>query len=366
MLSRAPAKSVISDWRSLTRAAQRAFREGQFSKAEDLIWESLAKAKLMGEFEPRLAISLSTLAAVQRLRGCYDRAEDLSNIALRILQVVDSRGQLKAQALINAACFFHDEGRWVEARRLYTKAIGLLELDGNDEVLADALCLQARLCVDQGRFSQAETLMNRVSILSLDDPQVVIHSLLSQAHVSIHQEKLQRAEQALLEAEGYLESGISLNQAWRSSLLSLRADLMAAQHSLAQRLSALTRQENDERYAAAIEMYERAHSIREELFGPYHFSCGKLLRKQADLYFEQGDFERCEFALRKALSATLSSHGAYHIETLRCLTRSAEVFRATDRHIEANQIEERCQQVERRVRELSRESYVVWGEPESA
>ncbi|HIB66146.1 MAG TPA: tetratricopeptide repeat protein, partial [Phycisphaerales bacterium] len=123
MLGNPPSKTIAYDWQSLARAMSKAYLSGDFAKAEDLAWEGLSKAKLMGEFEPRLAISLSNLAVIQRMRGQRDRAEDLSNIALRILQAVDSRGQLMVKALINSACFYHDQGRWGEARRLYSRAL---------------------------------------------------------------------------------------------------------------------------------------------------------------------------------------------------------------------------------------------------
>src|SRR5688572_2819447 len=115
MLGSETVRTLEHDWRMLTRSVDKAFRDCQLSKAEDICWEGLSKAKLIGEFEPRLAISLSNLAVIQRLRGQKDRAEDLSNIALRIFQAVDRRSPLMAKGLLNAAAFFHDDGRWGEA-----------------------------------------------------------------------------------------------------------------------------------------------------------------------------------------------------------------------------------------------------------
>lgn len=165
MIGSEATRTLEHDWRMLTRSVEKAFQDGRLSKAEDICWESLSKAKLIGEFEPRLAISLSSLAVIQRLRGQRDRVEDLSNIALRIFQAVDRRSPLMAKGLLNAACFFHDEGRWGESRRLYGKAIALLEVNHCEELLCQALLLYARLCSDQGRDSQAETLLKRVQML---------------------------------------------------------------------------------------------------------------------------------------------------------------------------------------------------------
>lgn len=336
------------------------------SKAEDLSWEALSKAKMMGEFEPRLAISLSNLAVVQRLRGRYDRAEDLSNIALRILQAVDSKGALMAKALLNSAVFFHDDGRWGEARRLYGKSIALLESSFNEALLCQALCLYSRLCSDQARYSQAETILKRVSSLEPTDPQTCIHYMLSVALNSVRQERFHRAEQVLAEADKLLGRRIDHQLLWKSSLLSLRAALMMEQYRASLRVSGSLETDISNRRRAVREALENALDIREQTLGPFHESCGTLHRKEAEFLFELCDLPGAEESLRRALSIALSSRGPYHPDTLKCLELSSLLLRATARHEEAEEMEERCRQVEKRVRELARETYVVWGEPEAS
>jgi tetratricopeptide (TPR) repeat protein len=358
-----PSKTPEHDWQSLTKAAGAAFDEGEFAKAEDLAWESLAKSKVMGEFEPRLAISLSNLAVVQRQRGQYDRAEDLSNIALRILQALESKGELMCKTLMNAACFFHEEGRWGEARRLYTKAISLAETSNLDSLLGQALSLFARLCSDQSKFSQAEILLNRVSSLELREPQCQILYLLTYAQCSIRQEKLHRAEQTLKDADDLLNDRIDRQLIWKSSVLSVKGDLRAAQYQASQRVSGSNDMDLASRRRSVIEAYEHSFDIREQTLGPYHCSCGELLRKQAEFHFQLSEIKECEELLRRALSISLSAKGPYHMETFKCLDLSGQVLRAASQHADAEEMEERCRQVEKRVREMSRETYVVWGDP---
>ena len=364
MLGNPPSKTIAYDWQSLARAMSKAYLSGDFAKAEDLAWEGLSKAKLMGEFEPRLAISLSNLAVIQRMRGQRDRAEDLSNIALRILQAVDSRGQLMVKALINSACFYHDQGRWGEARRLYSRALTLLEKAASEDLLAEALCLYARLCSDQSKYSQAETLLKRVGSLSRLEPEQQLLFSLTYAVNSIRQQRLGRAEQLLAECDEVLLKGQTLQLMWKSSLLSVRGELLAAQYEASRNVSGSVESDIVARRRAVTEAYEHALDIREQTLGPFHPACADVLRKMAEFEFLLSDYENCEKNLRKALSISLSSRGPYHLETNRLLELSAMVLRATNRHDEAESVEERSRQVEKRVREIARETYVVWGEQE--
>lgn len=364
MLGSEAVRTLEHDWRMLTRSVEKAFRDGQFSKAEDICWEGLSKAKLIGEFEPRLAISLSNLAVIQRLRGQRDRAEDLSNIALRIFQAVDRRSPLMAKGLLNAAGFFHDEGRWGEARRLYGKAILLLEEGQRDELLCQALLLYARLCSDQSRDPQAETLLKRVASLEPQSTSCRMLYLLTSAQVSIRTERLTRAEQLLDEAQGVLVEGAELEAVWLSSMLTLRGDLEAALYNASRNVSGSSSKDFSKRISAVKHAYQQALDIREGIFGPFHASCGSIHRRLAAFYLEVGSYDIAEQLLRKALTIALSARGPYHIETFRCLETSQEMLRLAGRHAEAGDMEARMNQVEKKVRERARETYVIWGEPD--
>ncbi len=358
-------KTLEHDWQMLNRSVARAYQEGNLAKAEDICWEGLAKAKSIGEFEPRLAISLSSLAVIQRLRGQRDRAEDLSNIALRILQAVDRRGPLMAKALLNAAGFFHDDGRWGEARRLYGKAINLLETHQGEEMLCQGLLLYARLCSDQGRDSQAETLLKRVQLLGPKDSARKMLFLLTSAQVALRQERLARCEQILEEVNSLLDSDdLALGDVWRSSMLSLRGDLGVTMYRAARQVSGSIASDFVSRSNAVISDFQKALQLRESTFGPFHSSCGELHRRLAAFQLELGDYPPAEQRLRQALTIALSSRGPYHPETLKCLETSQEVLRVSGRHDEASEMEIRLGQVEKKVRERARETYVIWGEPD--
>lgn len=366
MLGSEAVRTLEHDWRLLNRSVEKAFREAQLSKAEDICWEGLSKAKLIGEFEPRLAISLSNLAMIQRLRGQRDRAEDLSNIALRILQAIDRRSPLMAKGLLNAAAFFHDEGRWGEARRLYGKAITLLEENQQQEYLCHALLLYARLCSDQGRDAQAETLLKRVASLEPDRLANCVLQALTSAQIALRIDRLTRCEQALEEAQKLLSEGPELQPLWHSSVLALRGDLEVAQYRAARQVAGTTAADFAKRSTSVIYAYQQALDMREALFGPFHASCGALHRRLAAFYLETGTYEVSEQLLRKALTIALSARGPYHFETLACLETSLEMLRLAGRHTEAGEMEARLSQVEKKVRERARETYVVWGEPDDA
>lgn len=364
MLGSEAIRTLEHDWSLLNRSVDKAFRDGHLSKAEDMCWEALSKAKQVGEFEPRLAISLSNLAVIQRLRGQRERAEDLSNIALRIFQAVDRRSCLMAKGLLNAAGFFHDDGRWGEARRLYGKAVSLLEETDNSELLCHALLLYARLCSDQSRDSQAETLLKRVGSLSPKSQSCRFLFLLTSAQVALRQERLSRSEQLLEECEKALTPGADLELIWRSSLMSLRGDVEVAMYLAARQVSGSSATDFSKRSAGVIRAFQQALDIRESVFGPFHSSCGSVHRRLACFYLGVGSYDIAEQLLRKALTIALSTRGPYHLETLKCLEASQEMLRLVARHEEASEMEARIGQVEKKVRERARETYVVWGEPE--
>lgn len=364
MLGSEAVRTLEHDWLLLNRSVEKAFREGHLSKAEDICWESLSKAKLIGEFEPRLAISLSNLAVIQRLRGQRDRAEDLSNIALRIFQAVDRRSPMMAKGLLNAAGFFHDEGRWGEARRLYGKAISLLEEGQREDLLCQALLLYARLCSDQGRDPQAETLLKRVQSLDPQGASCRALLLLTSAQVAMRQERLARCEQLLDDCRALLVEGIELESIWLSSMLALRGDLDVAMYMASRQVSGSISTDFARRTASVIHAYQQALDIREGIFGPYHASCGSIHRRLGTFYLEVGNYEVAEQLLRKALTIALSARGPYHQETLKCLEASQEMLRLVGRHDEASQMEARVGQVDKKVRERARETYVTWGDPE--
>ncbi len=365
MIGSETTRTLEHDWRMLIRSVEKAFHDGRLSKAEDICWEGLSKAKLIGEFEPRLAISLSSLAVIQRLRGQRDRVEDLSNIALRIFQAVDRRSPLMAKGLLNAACFFHDEGRWGEARRLYGKAIALLEVNHCEELLCQALLLYARLCSDQGRDSQAETLLKRVQMLEPQSANCRALFFLTSALLALRQERLSRCEQMLDDFQEVLDEGLGLSSIWLSSSLALRGDLGAAMYFAARQVSGFTKVDAQKRTSAVVASFQQALDLRESLFGPFNASCGEIHRRLAGFYLEIGSFDIAEQLLRKALTISLSTRGPYHHETLNCLKASQEMLRLAARHSEAFEMETRMSQVEKKVRERARETYVVWGEPDA-
>lgn len=351
------------DWAAISRQISKAYHEGRLAKAEDLCWEALSKAKLMGEFEPRLAISLSNLAVIQRLRGQYARAEDLSNIALRITQAIEEGSPMMVKALVNAACFFHDEGRWGEARRLYGKAIAWLEEGrGDKDLLCQALLLHARLCSDQGRDSQAETIINRVSSLGPETVVRRIHWGLTSATVALRQDRLNRCESSLEATRAALDERPELVSVWRSSMLVLRARLGEAALQVASRLSDGKGDAFLQRRAVILGAYEEASTLREEALGAFHPACGEVHRQLGSFYLTLQDPIRAEPLLRKALMIALSARGPYHVETLRCLETSLDMLRLAGRYDEAGELEVRVSQVEKSVRDRARETFVIWGE----
>ncbi len=357
--------SVVEDWLALTRSVEREYHSCHLAKAEDLCWEALGRAKLLGEFEPRLGISLSNLAVLQRCRGIRDKAEDLSNLALRIFQALDQRSPLMAKGLLNAACFFHDDGRWSEARRLYSRAINLLEEGNREDLLCQALTLLARLNTDQGKPAQGETLLKRVQSLEPDSTEVYLLFCLTSVQLALRQDRLQRAEMVLKQADELFGLEVRVQGLWRSSWEALAGDLEVSLFKAARKVSLVPSAEAEGRKSTAIAHYLKALELRNAHLGGFHSGCGDLHCRLASFYVDLQDSTTAEGHLRKALTILLSSRGPYHWETLKCLELSQQVLRLTNHHREADEMESRIRHVERRVRDKARETYVVWGDLDS-
>ena len=164
--------------------------------------------------------------------------------------------------------------------------------------------------------------------------------------------------------DSLIEGELEMDSVWLSSWLALRGDLDKAMYIASRGVSGSLSTDFSQRTNAVIASFQQALRLREKVFGPFHFSCGEIHRRLASFYLEMADFETSEQLLRKALTIALSSRGPYHPETLKCLETSQEMLRLAGRHNEASEMETRIDQVEKKVRERARETYVVWGEPD--
>jgi hypothetical protein len=166
------------------------------------------------------------------------------------------------------------------------------------------------------------------------------------------------------ECRQLLVGGVELESIWLSSLLALRGDLESAMYTASREVAGSSSADFAKRTSAVIHAFQQALDIREGIFGPFHASCGQIHRRLASFYLEIGSYDIAEQLLRKALTIALSTRGPYHFETLKCLESSQEMLRLAGRHGEASDMETRVGQVEKKVRERARETYVVWGEPD--
>ncbi len=359
-------QKTLAEWEQLSRSASGQFYLKEYDAAEDLCWEALSGVKKLGEFEPRLGVTLSSLAVIHRAQDRRQKIEDLSNLALRIFKANDDRSVLMAKGLLNAAVFYHDEGRWTEARRLYLKSLGLLEEGSRDDLLCHNLVLLARVVGQLGRGAQAQMLLKRVHGLEPQGSEVRLLCDLTAAELSLGLERFGRAEAALDNARStFRESRLSQRPVWESSLAALSADLASSQSLAAAKLAGSRSREAIAKGAAAADYYRQAIALRTAALGDFHSACGDLYRRKAHLELESGQFREAESSLRYGLNLLLTRRGPYHYETLKCLQLSQQLLRRKGQWREADQLESRLSHVERKVNEKARETYVVWGEPES-
>jgi tetratricopeptide (TPR) repeat protein len=81
-------------WEMENAAGMQAYQKQSYTEAENLLKDAFRDAEQFGEFDARLAVAMSNLAAVQQALGKFAEAELLYNRALTIREKVDGPEQL--------------------------------------------------------------------------------------------------------------------------------------------------------------------------------------------------------------------------------------------------------------------------------
>ncbi len=253
---------------------------GQLDKAEVPATRSLElREKALGKKHPEVAESLSGLAAVYQLRSDFARAEPALQRALSIRESALESGHLcVAQTEHQLAELYQGMAAYAKAEKLYQRALAtrLAKLGAESLDVAESKESLGSLAVAMGNYAEAEPLYTAALVirrgkLGADDP-AVAESLLDLG-------VLQRRRGAYPQAETSLRQALAIR----------------------------------ERKLAALDP-RRAESLTE----------------LATLYEDLGDYGRAEPLLRQALTLQEQSLGADHPDVAASLTRLAALLRAAD------------------------------------
>ena len=149
-----------------------------YAEAESQFGSAVALAEKFESNDPRLPESLTWLAQALTHEGKYVEAEKLYRRALTIYErVLGPCHETIANVLGALGSNQYRKGEYVEAERLYTQSLGMFEKTQGEKSprVAQVLGHLATLNSTQGRFTQAEPLRKRSlaiyeAILSRDNP----------------------------------------------------------------------------------------------------------------------------------------------------------------------------------------------------
>ena len=154
---------------ALTNHAMALQAMGDLDEAERLYRESLAmKRDLLGEQDPEIATTLSTLAWVLSEKGAFEEAERLYRESLAMRQAVYAKDHPRiAIGLNNLAILLRDQKRYDEAEPLIREALDInrAALGPTHDHVVDNLNVLASILRGQGEYDTAESVFEEVVAL---------------------------------------------------------------------------------------------------------------------------------------------------------------------------------------------------------
>jgi DNA-binding winged helix-turn-helix (wHTH) protein/tetratricopeptide (TPR) repeat protein len=193
---------------------------GNLASAEHALSDALPGYKEMGD-KDGIALALNNLGEVARRRGELDKALTTLEQAKTVAQDANDKSAV-AYVLFGRGDVLTDRGDLVAARKSYEEALAIRKQTGEKQTAAETELALARLAVEEGRGSDAETVIRKCKEQFHQDQQaddelaasiVLIDALL--------------AESKLPEAESEAGQAKSLADKSADTLLRLQLELMS-------------------------------------------------------------------------------------------------------------------------------------------
>ena len=237
-----------------------------------------------------------------------------------------------------------EEGKLEEAAGLAEQA--LLEAEAafgaSDPKVAPFLGLVAGVYMDQGRHSEAGTLLKRVPWMW----HAVHEEAVALFRAQRYAEGLKAAEEALRFAEEFFGSEAKFAEYPPTSITPALQKI--AGYTAASMNTLALIHEAEGRYDQAEVFYQRAVRLREMVFGPDHFEVVAPLANLALMYDAQGRYTEAGRLYDRLLTIYENTQSPDHPHLLKLLDKYAEVLKKTDRAEEAKTLEARAAQIRAR------------------
>lgn len=291
---------------------------GNYPKAQSLYLKSLElRSKAIGELDPRLATSLSNLAALHLHQGHPELAQPYAERANSLLeQDAREHGTAYIRGLLRLAVVERGLGNKSRSTIIYQQALLALTQATNADL---------RLRVD-ARLAYADFLITTRDFATANSQIQIARTLLSE-HDPEHQLMLadvNMSNATVLYAQGELKAAEKLYRealAQRGKVLGENhPDIATSQVALAQALYL------EGEYGEAEQLHRRALEIREQSFGKDHPSIAQSLSSLAILARNQGDFSTAEQFLKRALAINVHTYGEINAEVAQCRNSLALLY----------------------------------------
>lgn len=211
---------------------------------------------------------------------------------------------------------------WPQCKRYLPHALACAEsIEQGDLLLPEAAPLLNRVGMylyERGRWSEAEPLLKRASVMRERDPEHpdTANSLNNLAILYYAQGKYEQAEPLLIRTLAINEQQLGAQHPSTATSLSNLAGLYDSQG----------------KYEEAKPLYERAIAINEQQLGPEHPNTATSLNNLASLYVNQGKYEQAEPLYERVLMIYAQQLGLEHPNTATSLSNLAELYHAQGRY----------------------------------
>ena len=193
---------------------------GNLASAEQALSDALPGYKEMGD-KDGIALMLNDLGEVARRRGDLDKALTMFEQAEIVAQEIDDKSAV-AYVLSGRGDVLTDRGDLVAARKSYEEALTIRKQTGEKQTAAETELALARLAIEEGHSSDAETVIRKCKEQFHQD-----HQADDELAASIVLIDALLAESKLPEAESEAGRAKSLADKSANTLLRLQFELMS-------------------------------------------------------------------------------------------------------------------------------------------
>jgi tetratricopeptide (TPR) repeat protein len=174
---------------------------GALDQADDMLTRALADTRANNGGPFAVAVDLSALVIITRLRGRHDEALAQANEALQLQQSVDAT-HAAAVVTTQLAKILRDYGRLEEARQVITDAITVLEPSTDTTAQTHARLTYGTVLAEQGELDAAVDWMRRAETLArtIANRHFLTESLIALAALLVRREDWAEARRAAQEA----------------------------------------------------------------------------------------------------------------------------------------------------------------------